>query len=148
MNGYEGLYQISNLGRVKSLSKRSNHKKEIIKKTPLIQGYPHVVLYKKSKGTPILVHRLVAEAFIDNPDNLPEINHKDENKTNNYVNNLEWCTHKYNINYGNSAKARAQHLRIQGRKMSKPVKCVETNIIYPSIVEASKQTRCRTKGNN
>lgn len=63
-------------------------------------GYLHVLLCKNGKYITHNVHRLVAETFIPNPDNLPEINHKDENKENNCVDNLEWCTRKYNMNYG------------------------------------------------
>lgn len=96
-------YLISNLGRVKSLSKSYRYRKndEIILKANTRQnGYLKVDLYANGKAYTKSIHRLVAEAFIPNPDNLPEVNHKDEDKTNNRVDNLEWCTPKYNNNYG------------------------------------------------
>ena len=94
--GYEGLYEVSNWGRVKSLK----FGKERILKQSIRHGYYIVSLWKNGKGKTYSVHRLVAEAFIDNPDNLPCVNHKDENKQNNVVSNLEWCTHEYNNTYG------------------------------------------------
>ena len=94
---YEGLYEVSNWGRVKSLK---FGKERILKQGKYKYGYLYVVLSKNGILKAFKVHRLVAEAFIDNPDNLPCVNHKDENKLNNNVDNLEWCTHEYNINYG------------------------------------------------
>ena len=94
---YEGHYQVSNFGRVKSIK----FGKEIILKQHINKGgYYYVCLLKNGKHKNYYVHRLVAEAFIDNPDNLPQVNHKDENKTNNSVDNLERCTNEYNHNYG------------------------------------------------
>lgn len=96
--GYEALYEVSNWGRVKSLKfgKERILKQGKDKKT----GYLHVVLCKNNIKKTFLVHRLVAEAFIPNPNNYKEVNHKDEDKTNNSVDNLEWCDRKYNQNYG------------------------------------------------
>ena len=93
---YEGLYQVSNCGRVKSIK----FGKEKILKQSIRHGYYCVNLYKNGKHKNYYVHRLVAEAFIDNTDNLSCVNHKDENKQNNVVSNLEWCTHEYNNIYG------------------------------------------------
>ena len=93
---YEGHYQVSNFGRVKSIK----FGKEIILKQSIRHGYYYVGLLKNGKHKNYLVHRLVAEAFLENPDNLPQVNHKDENKQNNVVSNLEWCTHEYNNTYG------------------------------------------------
>ena len=101
--GYEGLYQVSNMGRVKSFcqSTKFHKQKEFILKPSLINsGYEVVTLYSKEKRKKFQIHRLVATAFIPNPDNLPCVNHKDENKVNNCVSNLEWCTYQYNNNYG------------------------------------------------
>lgn len=100
IKGYEGLYQVSNLGRVKSLN--YNHsKKEKILKNSQCGDYYTVQLYKNGKGKTRLVHCLVAETFIPNPNNYPCVNHKKElEKGNNSIENLEWCTYKYNNNYG------------------------------------------------
>lgn len=100
---FEGLYEISNLGRVKSLRKwkRASCPDEyILKPYQNNRGYLLVTLYKKSGKRKFLVHRLVADAFIDNPHNLPHINHIDENVSNNRADNLEWCTPMYNNCYG------------------------------------------------
>lgn len=132
--GYEGLYQISNLGNVRSLK----FGKERILKTGDIKGYLVVGLCKEGVQKNHLVHRLVAEAFIDNPNNLPEVNHKDEDKTNNHVTNLEWCDNIYNINYGTHTERSVQSRR-NNKKQSKQVLCVETGIIYPSAREVYRQ---------
>ena len=94
--GYDGLYQVSNFGRVARLS----HGVRKIRKFGASRGYDMVVLCKDGKTKGFLVHRLVAQVFIPNPKNLPCINHKDENKHNNAVSNLEWCNYTYNNNYG------------------------------------------------
>lgn len=146
---YEGLYQISNLGRVKSLERVSKHtkgymvhyKEKILTPTSEKNGYARVILTKNgtSKCTHHSVHRLVAKAFLPNPKNLPEVNHIDEDKINNCVDNLEWCTHKYNSNYGmrNKKLSEAKHNNTYNTKQ---VLCVETGIIYDSAHEANRQT--------
>ena len=107
IKNYENLYQISNYGKVKSKEKYAGHslrKEKILKQYIDKDGYIKVILCKNNKTHFLSVHRLIAEAFIPNPDNLPQINHKDENKKNNKLSNLEWCTCKYNINYGTRTK--------------------------------------------
>lgn len=107
--GFEGSYEVSNLGRVRSVDRfitnslgRTYFSKGVILKWVLDKGgYPMVGLSLHNKYYSRKIHRLVAEAFIENPYNLPSINHKDEDKTNNKVENLEFCTVKYNNNYGN-----------------------------------------------
>ena len=108
---YEGLYMVSNWGRVKSIK---FGKERILKPVTNSSGYLSVKLCKDGKVKAFTVHRLVAEAFLPNPDNLPCVNHKDENKQNNNVSNLEWCNCKYNINYGTGIERRS-------KKKSKPV---------------------------
>lgn len=105
IKGFEGLYQVSNLGRVRSLDhyvknghgNRLVHGK-VLKPYKSSHGYLFVALGKKAKHRS--VHRLVATAFIQNLENLPDVNHKDENKSNNVSSNLEWCNHSYNALYG------------------------------------------------
>lgn len=94
---YEGLYQVSNLGRIKSLY---NYRKYNILTPRIKRGYYTIGLRKNGKRKWHLVHRIVASAFIMNVDNKPQVNHIDENKLNNRVDNLEWCTASYNNNYG------------------------------------------------
>lgn len=103
--GYEGLYKVSNLGNVYSYY-MNRQKKQSIRK----DGYKFVVLKRNGKQKYMMVHRLVAEAFIPNPDNLPMINHKDENPSNNNVDNLEWCTAHYNNTYNDVHIKRGQSL--------------------------------------
>ena len=125
---YEGLYQISNNGNVKSLgrwvyykNKGKRWKKEKILKPSVVKGgYLHVGLHKNGKIKNYLVHRLVAEAFIQNPNNYPQVNHKDENPSNNFVNNLEYCDAKYNVNYGTRNKRVAE--KMKGKKLSEESK--------------------------
>lgn len=105
---YEGLYEVSNLGRVRSLDKIISDRKgrnyfrkgQIIKPQKDSGGYNKIKLSNTNNIRQMSIHRLVAEAFIPNPDNLPCVNHKNEVKTDNRVENLEWCTPKYNTNYG------------------------------------------------
>ena len=107
---FEGLYEVSNLGRVRSVDRWSKYKGsdtiQAYRKGRLLRqfktkcGYYLVSLSRDGGTRHYSVHRLVAEAFIPNPDNLPEVNHKDENKFNNCADNLEWCTNIYNIHYG------------------------------------------------
>lgn len=102
--GYEGLYQVSNLGRVKSCAHLVPTTNGFTRMSPskirincFDGNYYHVILYKNRKRKICLIHRLVAEAFIPNPCSLPQVNHKDGNKLNNYVDNLEWCTAQENL---------------------------------------------------
>lgn len=93
-------YMVSNLGNVKSLNFGRMNKEKILKPHINTYGYYQAHLSKNGKHYYFYIHRLVAQAFIPNPDNLPQVNHKDEDKINNAVSNLEWCTAKYNNNYG------------------------------------------------
>lgn len=135
---YEGLYQVSSLGRVKSL--RTNK----IKSNRITNGYYYVSLWKDNTEKQLKVSRLVAEAFIPNPDNLPCVNHKDENKLNNTVENLEWCTYKYNSNYGtkNERMILTRNLKCSSNAEKPVVKYTlndEFMAEYPSISIAAKE---------
>ncbi len=109
IKGYEQSYQVSNLGRVKSLSRtimKSNNtimyvKERILKTRRHNNGYYMVTLYKNQTPKLCTIHRLVAKAFIDNPENKSTVNHLDGDKLNNHVDNLEWCTQQENITHSN-----------------------------------------------
>ena len=144
IEGYEGKYQVSNYGRIKSLARyRKNNggsitfqKERILKQSINNKGYSIVELCSDSIGKRYCVHRLVANAFIPNADCKEQINHKDENKQNNYVGNLEWCTCKENINYGS-------HNTKMSKTKGMPVVCSDDNGIvaeFYSISEAGRTT--------
>ena len=102
--GYYGLYEVSNFGRVKSINYNKTGKERLMKQVVNKQGYYQVTLHKNGSMAAKKVHRLVAEAFIPNPNNLPCVNHKNEDKTDNRVENLEWCSIEYNNRYGMRGK--------------------------------------------
>lgn len=143
VKGYEGQYQVSNLGHVRSLK---FGKVRFLKPRRRKDGYLTVNLCRNSKERNVRIHRLVAEAFIPNPSNFPVINHKDENRTNNVVDNLEWCTQKYNVNYGTGQTRRATKLK--GRFVNGPLaKAVlqydkSGHLVreWPSTIEVQRQT--------
>lgn len=126
--GYEREYAVTEDGKVWSYKT-----KKFLKPGKHKGGYLQIALWHNNQPKYHFIHRLVAEAFIPNPNDLPQINHKDEDKTNNNVWNLEWCTRKYNMNYGT--------MRERGtRKIGKTVRCVETDVIYWCAAEAERQT--------
>ena len=148
---FEG-YQVSNHGRVRSLERivtdisrsklgrkiiRNRHMKGNIIKPCLCWGYHKVVMHYKNR----FVHRLVAKAFIPNPNNFPFVNHKDENPLNNHVSNLEWCTNKYNLAYG-TTKTREIQTKIQRGLLRQVVQCdIAGNEIqtFASCYDAARQ---------
>lgn len=150
IEGYEGLYQVSNLGRVKSMGNgNSNRSKEIImKQTKNMKGYPMIILCKEGVCKGFSVHRLVATAFLPNPDNLPQINHKDEDKTNNMVwvnedgsidynkSNLEFCTPKYNVNYGTRTEKVVKALSIPVLQFTKSGEFIRK---WDSIIQVERE---------
>jgi hypothetical protein len=152
--GYEGLYFITNDGEVTNAD-------GIVMKQHAKKGngtcYKSVSLYKDGQYKTKYVHRLVAEAFIPNPENLPIINHKDEDGTNNKVENLEWCTHQYNVNYGTARERQREklvgvpHTKEHKKKISdslyqhydegfvgRRVVCLETGVVYDSVAKAAR----------
>ena len=145
IKGYENLYQVSSLGRVKSLrDNKGNYREKILKPCPNKIGYNYINLCKDGKIKKCLVHRLVAQSFIENLNNYTQVNHKDENKQNNYADNLEWCTPKYNSNYGTRNIRRVRAQKGQSRPSMKghsirarKVQCITTGRKFNCIKEAS-----------
>ena len=123
--GYEGLYKVSEYGDV--LSVKSN---ELLKPQNDCRGYLQVGLYKNRKRKQYKIHRLVATAFCEGAEYFNEVNHIDEDKTNNHYSNLEWCTREYNNNFG------TRNDRI-GESSMKKVRCIELDRIFNSVKEAS-----------
>ena len=136
--GWENLYEVSNLGNIRTL----HYKKPYLMHPTVDQkGYMRIsfVAPNTKKYKRYGVHRVVAEAFIPNPEKLPQINHKDEDKTNNHIDNLEWCTGKYNCNYGkHNDKIRASRV---GMKLSNShianLRKVRTEIAGKAVIQLS-----------
>ena len=143
--GLEDRYEISNKGRCRSKERSFKDKRGRIlhirqhEMKPVRDEYVEFVL-KHNDGKQHLhtSHRMVAEAFIPNPENLPCVNHKDENKYNNNVDNLEWCTYSYNANYNGNAKRIGEKLRGKITHNSKKVLCVEENKVFESMSRCQK----------
>ena len=147
VKGFDGLYQVSTKGRVKSLArtfmaqcqyglKKYRLNERILKQTKCSEGYYHVTLRRNhNESVNCSVHRLVAEAFIPNPDNLRCINHKDETRTNNNVENLEWCSHKYNSNYGT---AQERSIERRAKKVEQLSLDCQHVAFFPSIRAAAR----------
>ena len=137
IQGYEGIYQVSNLGRVKSIervTKEGNHRSEKqMKLQKTKRGYLTVILTKDGNQKLHYVHRLVGIAFIPNPTGKEQINHINEQKEDNRVENLEWSTAKENMNWGTAIDRRSKKLR-------KPVICIELGMLFDGLPEAEKQT--------
>ena len=144
IDGYIGLYEISNLGRVKHLAREKLHKhdiyadKEFIVKSKISRGYEQVHLKNEFKiGTLYYVHRLVALSFIKNLENKKHVNHKDGNKSNNNANNLEWCTcsenqkHKYRV-------LKCKYPKRKNFSKAVEIKCLETGEVYKSVRGAAR----------
>ena len=138
--GYEGYYQVSDQGRVKSLERKNSYgrtvKERILKPAVKPTGYVEVNLYAGGKQKALTVHRLVCQAFHENPDNKSDVNHINENKTDNRACNLEWCTRKENCNHGSRNERVAKAL-------SKPVGQYTSDgelvKIWPSAIEVQRQ---------
>jgi hypothetical protein len=135
IKGYEGLYAVTSCGKVWSY-----RRKKWLKLIDAKDGYKKVNLYDKFGDMKTYqVHRLVAEAYIENPEHLPEVNHKSEVKDQNWLNNLEWCDKIYNCNYGTKNERAASKTR-------KPVYCVELDAVFEGIGVAARETNTRQDG--
>ena len=131
--GYDTLYEISNLGRVRTRyfkNKGYTNEYRFIEPVDNGNGYLRFNFKLNGRQKTAYLHRLVAEYFVDNPNNYNEVNHKDENKCNNCADNLEWCEHHYNCNYG------TRNIR-SAEKATKPIKCLDTGEIFTSILHAA-----------
>lgn len=147
--GYEGYYQVSTFGRVKSVNRTTENHRKTPKDTKWYRffpekqitpelthtGYLRIKLTKLGKRNKFYVHRLVAAAFIENPMNLPYVNHIDENKINNNVTNLEWCDHDYNMHYGTLQKRKAESHKKKIVQYSKLGEYIKT---WDSATDAAK----------
>ena len=131
IDGYES-YSVSSLGRIKSTKQWHGTSERILRCGISKKGYSIVALCNNGKSKSFTVHRLVAKAFIPNPNNYDQINHINENKTDNRMENLEWCDGKYNMNYGTRTAK-------QIAKRSKPVMCIESNTIFKSSADAARK---------
>lgn len=136
VKGYEGLYEVSDLGRIKSLERNDarGHKiKERIMKHKYCKGYATINLCKGGVKKTFRINQLVAIAFIPNPFKLPKVNHKDEKKLNNKAFNLEWCTQKYNNNYG--TKIERQKKNTDYKALAEKLKTKNTKRVYQYSLE-------------
>lgn len=164
IKGYEGLYEISNLGQVRSIPRKGTFKyKHILKTKKNKSGYLMVHLFKNGKGKAFTVHRLVAKTFLEKSLNKQDVNHIDGNKENNYVSNLEWMTHKENMKHARKnnlieisdnvinqgRKIGRKYGKLNGKKRAKKViQYKENNIlkVWNSLTEANKHTNVAVSG--
>ena len=149
--GYEGLYMVSNTGKVKGLERKVKKlngyrtvNERILKPRKNRNGYLQLLLSKEGIRKTVLVHRLVCDAFLPNHLNLPQINHINEIKEDNRVENLEYCDARYNNNFGTRNERAGISISkakkgVFNTKHSKAVKCLETGKIYPSLSEVQRQ---------
>ena len=150
---YEGLYKVSNLGRILSLNYKRTGKAKLRNPVEIPNGYLQVGFSKNKKTKTCYVHRLIAETFLPNPENLPEVNHKDEDKTNNFVflnedgsvdkekSNLEWCDRKYNNNYGTRTE---RFIKTMSKKVLQFSKTGEFIREWESTMECGRNGFCQS----
>lgn len=145
IEGYEGFYQVSNMGRVKSLERKNSQgrtvKERILKPAVKKAGYVEVNLYAGGKPKTLKVHRLVCEAFNDNRDEKPEVNHINEIKTDNRACNLEWCTRRENCNHGTrNSRAGKAIAKANSKPLGQWTKEGELVKTWSSLTEIGRQT--------
>lgn len=121
IEGFEGKYMVSNLGRIKALDYRRTGKEKILLQITDKLGYKSIQLWKNANRKKYKIHRLVANTFLPNPNNFPIINHKDKNPSNNSVENLEWCSYQYNVNYSKEEQLRGMKNSIKNKLKRKKV---------------------------
>lgn len=147
IDGFEGYYQVSDTGRVRSLDRvvtttrygkplSMARKGKVLRSTVGRDGYPSIQIYKESEYYTFKIHRLVAKAFVENPDSLPEVNHIDGNKKNNNAENLEWCTRKHNIRHAFKNGLIDPKNRSCNRKSVRR----SDGVIFRSLTEAAKES--------
>lgn len=137
IKGYENKYQVSNKGNIRNIKTGKQLKIQFYK-----SGYCYIDLYCNGISKHYLIHRLVAQAFIPNPNNLPCVNHKDGKRSNNNVDNLEWCTQQYNVNYGNCRELQARKTRKQVYGIN--IQSGDKTQIFNSVKDAAEW--CKTTG--
>ena len=143
---YEGLYQISNLGNIKSVNKKDSLGRKVngkmMKPIKRKDGYLDITLHKNGEAKHFLIHKIVAKTFIKNKNNYKEINHIDENKRNNNIDNLEWCDRSYNINYGKANKSRRKKLlNKRGKKIAQLDNNKQIIKIFPSLMQTVRELK-------
>lgn len=146
IEGYEGLYQVSNLGRVKSLNYNKTGNERILSSANNGLGYYFVDLHKKGKKEKHFLHRLVAEAFLENPNNLPDVNHIDQNKQNNTISNLEWCTRKYNVRYSKAKKVGCYKDNILIKTYQSMTDCIKDGFWSSQVSKCCRGLKSQYKG--
>lgn len=147
IEGYEGLYEVSNWGEVRSLNYMKTGKIQLLKLHKDTKGYLRTGLNKNGENNTHKIHRLVAEAFIPNPNNLPQVNHINENKTDNYWRNLEWVSNIDNANHGTRNKRLSKPV-VQYTKDGKLLQVYESIRLAEKITGISNQViSCCCKGN-
>lgn len=137
IKGYENLYKISNKGIIKSYHRTP----KIMKLSLTPDGYRYINLSRLGESNKFRVHRLVAQTFIENKNNLPEVNHIDEDKNNNCVSNLEWCTHEYNMGYGT---CKTRNTKTNQLKTGKPIYAIYkdgTDYFFKSVRETCRELK-------
>ena len=138
IEGTDGMYEVSNTGKIRSLNYKNSGKTKELKPAPDPKGYMKTMLLLNGRYKTVKVHRLVAIAFVPNPENKPQVNHKDECKLNNHFSNLEWCTAQYNVNYSGTIQKAINACKRKVLQFEKTGKFIKE---FESATNASKETK-------